>query len=106
MTHEVRLEREVPWAEATARLAQRGMALQMRMIDGALAAPDDQPPDGWREVRVAHAGEMVTVRRVPGGVQVVAWENASPAQRQLWDALAWAFASAGGARGPTSTSGG
>ena len=38
----------------------------------------------------------ITIRREPAGVRLVAWGNASAAQRQLWNALAWAFAVAGG----------
>lgn len=97
MQHEVTLAGEGPgWAEVAGLLAERGAAVQMRMIDGALAAPDDEPPADWRELRVALAGEMVSVRREPGRVVVVAWGNANLAQRQLWNALAWAFARNGG----------
>lgn len=98
MQHEVKLAGEGPaWPEVAALLAKHGAAVQMRLIDGQLAAPDDEPPPGWREIRVALAGEMVSVRREPGRVLLVAWGNANLAQRQLWNALAWAFAKPGGA---------
>jgi len=96
MTREVKSDAVPSWPAVAALLAAGGSAVQMRMIDGALAAPDDEPPEGWRELRVALAGEMVTARRVPGGVQVVAWGNANLTQLRAWNALAWAFAKAGG----------
>lgn len=80
------------WPAVAERLATRGLAVQMRMIDGELAFPDEAPPDGWRELRVAADGHMVTVRRSEAGVALVVWGNADAAQRRLWHALAWAFA--------------
>ncbi len=95
MTRDVALVKVPSWPAVAAALAARGVPVQMRMIDGALAAPDAVPEEGWNELRVAHDGEMVTVRRAAGGVQVVAWGNAGEAQRRLWEALAQAFAEAG-----------
>ena len=39
---------------------------------------------------------MITVRRGEHEVRLVAWGNADEVQRRLWQALAWAFAGAGG----------
>ena len=90
-------ERAVPaWPTVAELLARHGWAVQMRMIDGELAFPDEQPPEAWREIRVAAGGAMITVRRSEQEVRLVAWGNADEAQRRLWQALAWAFASAGG----------
>ncbi len=89
-------ERQPPaWPAVAELLARHGWPVQMRMIDGELAFPDEQPPEGWREVRVAAGGAMVTVRRGEHEVRLVAWGNADDAQRRLWQALAWAFAAAG-----------
>jgi hypothetical protein len=84
------------WPTVAALLAQQGQPVQMRMIDGELAFPDEEPPDSWREIRVAAAGAMVTIRKGAQEVRLVAWGNADEAQRRLWQTLAWAFASAGG----------
>lgn len=84
------------WPAVVERLATRGLAVQMRMIDGELAFPDETPPAGWRELRVAADGHMVTARRSETGVALVVWGNADAAQRRLWHALAWAFAAAAG----------
>jgi hypothetical protein len=64
----------------------------MRMIDGELAFPDELPKENWRELRVAHQGAMVTIRRTEQEVILVAWGNADEAQQRLWQALARAFA--------------
>ena len=89
---------DVPaWQAVHDLLVGRGFPVQVRMIDGELAFPHEQPPEGWRELRVAGpAGSMVTVRREPGRVVLVVWGNADAASRQAWHALAWAFAEAGG----------
>jgi hypothetical protein len=83
------------WADVSALLARHGAAVQMRMIDGELSMPDALPADDWRELRVALAGEMITVRRGPDRVALVAWGNPTLDQRRLWNVLAWAFAVAG-----------
>src|SRR5438067_2372044 len=89
--------RAVPaWPGVAELLARQGWPVQMRMIDGELAFPDEQPPDTWREIRVAAGGAMITARRGEHEVRLVAWGNADEAQRRLWQALAWAFAIAGG----------
>jgi hypothetical protein len=91
-------DRPPEWAGVADRLAGRGWAVQMRMIDGELCFPDAVVPDTWRELRVAASGAMVTVRRGDKEVRLVAWGNADDAQLRLWQALAWAFAAAGGGR--------
>jgi hypothetical protein len=83
------------WPAVAEVLAKHGSPVQMRMIDGELAFPDEQPPEGWREIRVAAGGAMVTIRRGDQEVRLVAWGNADDAQRRLWHLLAWAFAQAG-----------
>jgi hypothetical protein len=89
--------RSVPaWSEVADRLARRGYPVQMRMIDGELAFPDEAPPEGWSEIRVGAAGGMVTIRRQADRVVLVVWGNADRAQRELWNALAWAWADSGG----------
>jgi hypothetical protein len=65
------------------------------MIDGELAFPDEEPPEQWRELRVAAADGMVTLQRGNAEVTFVTWGNAESRMRQLWNALTWAFAHAG-----------
>jgi hypothetical protein len=84
------------WPAVAKLLADKGCPVQMRMIDGELAFPDETPPDTWREIRVAAAGAMVTIRRQPNQVVLVAWGNADDNQRALWNALAATWAEAGG----------
>src|ERR1700722_1700665 len=89
-------DRKLPaWPEVAGLLARQGRPVQMRMIDGELAFPDEEPPETWREIRVGATGAMVTIRRGEDRVVLVAWGNADAAQRDLWNALAWAWAAAG-----------
>ncbi|HEY7313160.1 MAG TPA: hypothetical protein VH643_27675 [Gemmataceae bacterium] len=77
-------------------LGQRGFPLQMGMIDGQLAFPDELPDDSWRELRLRTPQGMVTVRRDGERLAFVTWGNADDAMRQAWNALVWAFAAVGG----------
>lgn len=86
------------WPAAGELLARRGFPVQMRMIDGQLAFPDEAPPEGWRELRLGTAAGMVTLRREPGGVALVIWGNADAPLMQARNALAWACAEATGGR--------
>jgi hypothetical protein len=87
-----------PWPRVAELLTRSGFPVQMRMIDGQLAFPDEEPPERWAELRLGTAQGMVTVRREPDRVRLVTWGNADAAMQQAWNALAWAFAEAGGGR--------
>jgi hypothetical protein len=84
------------WNAVQELLAACGYPVQMRMIDGQLAFPDEAPPETWRELRVGTAQGMVTVRRDGQRLVFVTWGNADADMRQAWNALTWAFAEAGG----------
>jgi hypothetical protein len=84
------------WEAVRDLLASRGFPVQMRMIDGQLAFPDEEPPPEWRELRLGTSQGMVTVRREADAVVCVTWGNADEALRQAWNAVAWAFAETGG----------
>jgi hypothetical protein len=86
------------WEAVNRLLADHGMPVQMRMIDGELSFPDESPPESWRELRVGTAAGMVTLRREASAITCVIWGNADAALRQLWNALAWALAEVGGGR--------
>ena len=83
------------WTAARDLLAARGISLELRMIDGELSAPDDQPPEAWKELRFGVPGGMVTVRRGDDRYVIVAWGNADAALRHAWNAVTWGFAAAG-----------
>jgi hypothetical protein len=84
-----------PWEAVREWLARRGFPVQMRMIDGQLAFPDEKPPDDWREIRVGTPQGMITLRRDGDRILVITWGNADAAMIQAWNALAWACAAAG-----------
>jgi hypothetical protein len=73
-----------------------GYAVQVRMIDGELAFPDEEPPETWHELRLGTPEGMVTLRRSAERVTFVTWGNADDGLRRAWNALTWAFAEAGG----------
>jgi hypothetical protein len=92
--------REAPaWPAVAALLAERSYPVQMRMIDGELAFPDEEPPPGWQEIRLGTPQGMVTLRRQRQGpdeaIVLVTWGNADADLRQAWNALTWACALAG-----------
>src|SRR5947209_2189686 len=76
-------------------LAGRGYPVQIRMIDGELAFPDEAPPATWRELRVGTAQGMVTLRRDGQRLVFVTWGNADADMRKAWNGLTWAYAKAG-----------
>ena len=80
------------WEQLSQLLAARDFPIQMRMIDGELAFPDESPPDAWRELRVAASAGMITLRREPDGITLVIWGNADDKMRQAWNALTWGLA--------------
>jgi len=91
------LEREVvfggpvpAWSAVAAHLTD----VQMRMIDGNLAAPEEQPQEPWHELRVARDGEMLTIRRLVDRVVLVGWADPSPARQRLTEDLIRAFTQA------------
>jgi hypothetical protein len=83
------------WPAVRDLLAGHGFPVQLRMIDGELAFPDEMPSEGWRELRLGTPQGMVTVRRASDHVAVVTWGNADASLRQAWNAIAWAYAEAG-----------
>jgi hypothetical protein len=83
------------WASVWARLPE----VQMRMIDGNLAAPDEPPDEAWRELRVARDGEMLTLRRQADRVVLVGWAEPSAARQRLIEDLIRAFQEASSSSG-------
>jgi hypothetical protein len=84
------------WAAARDLLSGRGYTFQVRMIDGQLVFPDEQPPETWHELRLGTSEGMITVRREANRLLFVTWGNADAALQEQWHALAAAFAEAGG----------
>lgn len=75
-----------------ARLAQSAFPIQVRMIDGQLAFPDEMPTESWRELRLGTPQGMVTVRREGDQISCVTWGNADQSLLQAWNAVTWALA--------------
>jgi hypothetical protein len=83
------------WEAVSTLLSSKGYAVQMRMIDGQLAFPDEQPTDDWKELRVGTPQGMITIRREPQRLVFVTWGNADVEMQKAWNALTWAFAEVG-----------
>ncbi len=84
------------WPAVRDLLAGRKLLLQVRMIDGELAFPDEEPAETWGELRLAtQDGQAITVKRTEGQVELVIWGNADQNLIQARNALASAFAEAG-----------
>jgi hypothetical protein len=83
------------WEAVLELLVGWGYAVQMRMVDGQLALPDEQPPPSWRELRVALPQGMLTLRREGSALVCVTWGNADAGLQEAWNALARACAEAG-----------
>jgi hypothetical protein len=85
-------DRAPSWPALRDLLTSRGLTPQLRMIDGQLAFPDEQPAPGWQELRIGTVSGMVTLRRETDGIRLVIWGNADSAARQAWNALTWVVA--------------
>ncbi len=81
-----------PWSAVADCLTQSHFPVQIRMIDGELAFPDETPPETWQELRIGTPSGMITVRRSAAGVALVTWGNADTSLRQAWNVLTWAIA--------------
>ena len=92
------------WAAVREWLTRNSFPVQLRMIDGELSLPDEQPLDSWQELRVVTPAGMVTLRRDPDRITLVVWGNADRGLLQARNALAAAFADSGG--GQIETDGG
>jgi len=89
-------EKPVPtWEAVSTFLSSKSYPIQMRMIDGQLAFPDEQPTDDWKELRVGTPQGMITIRRKGQRLDFVTWGNADEAMQKAWNALTWAFAEVG-----------
>src|SRR5687768_4496567 len=96
-------EQTFAWPALAELLAGRDYPLQLRMIDGELCFPDEQPSDAWRELRVSTPDGMVTLRREPDGITLVTWGNADEKLLRAWNALTWALANLTGGTIRTAT---
>jgi hypothetical protein len=79
------------WSQFADMCTKHQVPVQLRMIDGELALPDETPPHDWRELRVGVPAGMVTLRHDADGITLVIWGNADDRLRREWNALTWAI---------------
>jgi hypothetical protein len=83
------------WQALRDFLKGRGFPVQLRMIDGQLAYPDEEPPPEWMELRIGTDQGMVTVRRSDNRLTFVTWGNSDQLLLQAWNGLVWGCAHLG-----------
>jgi hypothetical protein len=64
------------WPEFLAKAATVGVALQLKMIDGLPAFPDETPEESWQELRISTANGMITLRKTADALDLITWGNA------------------------------
>ncbi len=84
------------WNAIKSYLARVGEPAPLRMIDGLPAFPDETPETGWRELRIAAGGGMITVRQSTDTITCIVWSNADAALLAARDRVTWACAEASG----------
>ncbi len=85
-------ERAPAWPALVECLAAKKLVVELRMIDGELAFPEESPPENWRELRIGAAGGMITLRRELDGITLVIWGNADEKLRAACTHVATAIA--------------
>lgn len=81
-------EKAPTWTAFVNHLAAKKLPIQLRMMDGQLAFPEEQPLDSWKELRISIGGGMMTLVREPDGVRLVIWGNADPELQEAWRQVA------------------
>jgi hypothetical protein len=82
------------WAAIQGELARVDVAVELRIIDGLPAFPDETPDDGWKELRIGTSAGMITLRRREGAITCVVWGNADETLSAVWSKVIWACATA------------
>lgn len=91
------------WEAVCSLLEENGMTLQMRMINGELAFPEESPPEEWSEIRVGSPAGMVTIRREGSKLTFVIWGDSEPEMVRDWNLITWAYANLGNVMVQTGT---
>lgn len=75
------------WSNIRAQIVAAGLPVQLRMIDGLPAFPDEVPDAGWRELRISTPSGMMTLRLQSDQLSIVVWGNAGPALMHEWEVV-------------------
>lgn len=65
------------WTRIRSALDQFAPKGSLRMADGQLTFPEEEPSPDWRELRVALPSGMVTLKRTKNGLDLITWGNIS-----------------------------
>ncbi len=83
------------WSAIRQGLIERGVTPLMRMINGELSYPDEDPPETWSELRISIGPGMISLRKGTNTLECVVWGNADVALQQSWKLLGEVCVSAG-----------
>ena len=61
------------WTRIRLALDQFAPKGSLRMADGLLTFPEEEPSPDWRELRVALPSGMVTLKRTKNGLDLITW---------------------------------
>ena len=85
MSKSVAFSNSVPtWNRIQTASLAAGMPLALKMIDNLPAFPDEQPEDGWKELRVGSSNGMMTLRRTGNSLDCIVWGNADGNLQADW----------------------
>lgn len=68
----------IDWNKISGAMAKFEPKGTIRMADGQLTFPDEEPSAEWKELRIALPAGMVTIKRTAMGATLVTWGNVSP----------------------------
>lgn len=92
MEQRIHSKQPITWPSLSALFREKQFPVEMRMIDGQLAFPDEEPPETWQELRISTPPGMITLKRDGDILLTVIWGNADPEMLQAWNAVTWACA--------------
>lgn len=83
------------WNSVQSFFQEQGFPIELRMIEGELAFPDESPPEDWKEIRVGTEAGMISIRRDGSTLSFVIWGNSDLAMIAAWNRLTWGYAKLG-----------
>lgn len=76
------------WSAIRQGLIEKGVTPLMRMINGELSYPDEDPPENWGELRISIGPGMISLRKGADTLECVVWGNADATLQEHWKLLA------------------
>ncbi|QVL30415.1 hypothetical protein KIH39_16330 [Telmatocola sphagniphila] len=88
MSKSVSFSQGIPsWSAIQAAAAKALLPLAIKMIDNLPAFPNEEPEDGWKEIRFSTTAGMMTLRKNGHSLDCVIWGNADAQLTSEWQKL-------------------